>query len=162
MWHTHITVAAVIEHQNKFLLVSDNTSQGIRLNQPAGHLEASEDLLAAIVREVKEESSMDFVPEGVVGIYLYHPSPEKTYLRVCFSGRLLDYAKVPCPAADDDDVIAAGWYDLTTIQKRASEHRSQLVTQCIDDYLSGQLFPLSMLHNITSRYTKLSSSPITA
>jgi ADP-ribose pyrophosphatase YjhB (NUDIX family) len=162
MWHTHITVAAVIEHQNKFLLVSDNTSQGIRLNQPAGHLEASEDLLAAIVREVKEESSMDFVPEGVVGIYLYHPSPEKTYLRVCFSGRLLDYAKVPCPAADDDGVIAAGWYDLTTIQKRASEHRSQLVTQCIDDYLSGQLFPLSMLHNITSRYTKLSNSPIIA
>ena len=162
MWHTHITVAAVIEHQNKFLLVSDNTSQGIRLNQPAGHLEASEDLLAAIVREVKEESSMDFVPEGVVGIYLYHPSPEKTYLRVCFSGRLLDYAKVPCPAADDDGVIAAGWYDLTTIQKRASEHRSQLVTQCIDDYLSGQLFPLSMLHNIASRYTKLSNSPIIA
>lgn len=150
MWQTHITVAAVIEHKNKFLLVSDSTSQGIKLNQPAGHLEADEDLRAAIVREVKEESSMDFVPTGIIGIYLYHPNPEQTYLRICFSGSLLDYDQVPCPAADDDGVIAAGWYDLTTIQKRISEHRSQLVMQCIDDYLSGKLFSLSMLHNIAS------------
>lgn len=152
MWQPHITVAAVIEHQGSFLLVSDNTSRGVMLNQPAGHLEPNEDLIAAVIREVKEESSMDFRPEKIVGMYLYHPNPEQTYLRICFTGSLLDYTKTPCPAQDDDGVIAANWFDLAAIRKRASEHRSQLVIQCIDDYLNGQLYPLSMLHNIVPNY----------
>ena len=148
MWKPHITVAAVIEYQERFLLVSDSTSRGVLLNQPAGHLEANEDLITAVIREVKEETSMDFRPEKIVGIYLYHPNSEQTYLRVCFTGSLLDYSKTPCPVEGDDGVIAANWFDLATIHKRAGEHRSQLVAQCIDDYLSGQLYPLSMLHHI--------------
>ena len=39
IWKPHVTVAAVIEREGKFLLVEEQTDEGIRFNQPAGHLE---------------------------------------------------------------------------------------------------------------------------
>ena len=145
MWKPHITVAAVIEHQQQFVLVTDNTSLGLKLNQPAGHMEPNEDLLAAVIREVKEETSLDFIPEAIVGIYLYNPNPQHTYLRICFSGQLKDYSLTPAPSPTDDGVVAAGWYDLATIKNRKDEHRSELVLRCLADYLNGHRFPLSIL-----------------
>ncbi|HCN88270.1 MAG TPA: NUDIX hydrolase, partial [Oxalobacteraceae bacterium] len=39
VWKPAVTVAAVIERAGLFLLVEEETSDGIRLNQPAGHLD---------------------------------------------------------------------------------------------------------------------------
>lgn len=147
MTNTHITVAAVIEHQNKFLLVTDVTSTGHKLNQPAGHLEANEDIIAAVIREVFEESSMNFTPKKLIGIYLYNPNPENTYLRFCFKGVVTNIHETPAPMTNDDGVIAANWYDLETIKSRKDELRSTLVMKCIDDYLAGIEFPLEVLAN---------------
>lgn len=147
MPNIHITVAAVIENQNKFLLVTDITSNGHKLNQPAGHVEANEDIITAVIREVYEESSMNFIPKKLIGIYLYNPNPENTYLRFCFKGIVTNIHETPRPIANDDGVIAAGWYDLETIKSRRKELRSTLVMKCIDDYLSGIEFPLEVLAN---------------
>ena len=68
-WKPNVTVAAIIERDGKFLLVEEHTSQGLRLNQPAGHLEANESLLQAAVREAREESAYEFHPQHLVGIY---------------------------------------------------------------------------------------------
>ena len=147
MWQTHITVAAIIEHQAKFLLVTDNTSSGHKLNQPAGHVEPQEDIIAAVIREVKEETSLDFTPKKIVGIYWYHPNPEQSYLRVCFSGQVSDLSVQPQARLNDDDVIAVNWYQLNEIIARQKEHRSSLVLRCINDYLAGNEFPLALLAN---------------
>jgi 8-oxo-dGTP pyrophosphatase MutT (NUDIX family) len=59
IWKPNVTVAAIVEQDGKFLLVEEHTSQGLRFNQPAGHLEANESLLQAVIRETREESAYD-------------------------------------------------------------------------------------------------------
>ena len=51
IWKPHVTVAAVLERDGKFLLVEEETNEGIRFNQPAGHLECRESLIDAVIRE---------------------------------------------------------------------------------------------------------------
>ncbi len=145
MWHPHVTVAAVIEHNGKFLLVRDDTSTGIKLNQPAGHLEPNEIIIDAVVREVKEETGLDFIPQKLTGIYLMPANSEVTYLRFCFSGTLKDYNKPPKPLENEDNVVEALWLSLDEIKARNAEHRAVVVMKSIEDYLSGIEFPLSLL-----------------
>ena len=64
IWHPHVTVAAVIEDQQRFLLVEESSDNLIVLNQPAGHLEAGETILEAVIRETLEETAWQFVPEN--------------------------------------------------------------------------------------------------
>ena len=68
-WKPNVTVAALIERDGRYLLVEEDTDDGIRLNQPAGHLDENESLVAACVRETLEESAWTFAPTAVVGIY---------------------------------------------------------------------------------------------
>ena len=89
IWKPNVTVAAVIEHGGKFLLIEEETSQGLRYNQPAGHLEAHESLIAAVVRETLEESAYHFTPQHLLGIYRWHSSESDTiYLRFAFTGKI--------------------------------------------------------------------------
>ena len=60
IWKPNVTVAAVVERDGEFLLVEEQTAHGIRYNQPAGHLEPGESLLAAVVRETLEETAWQF------------------------------------------------------------------------------------------------------
>ena len=65
-----VTVGAIIERDGRFLLVEEHTRAGLRLNNPAGHLEPAEDLLQGCAREVLEETAFDFVPTALLGVYL--------------------------------------------------------------------------------------------
>ncbi len=51
LWKPNVTVAAVIERDGRFLLVEEETDDGIRFNQPAGHLDEGESLVDAAARE---------------------------------------------------------------------------------------------------------------
>lgn len=143
----HITVAAIIEHKGKFALVIDDTKAGHRLNQPAGHTEINETVMAAVIREVKEESSLDFTPEKIVGIYLFQPDNNNLYLRICFKGTVSNPDIKPRPCTDDDGVIDANWYSLEEIKQMQSVHRSELVMQCLNDYLDGKEYPLELIQH---------------
>ena len=57
-----VTVAAIIEHEGRFLLIEEETSEGVKLNQPAGHLDPYESLEQAVVREALEETAHEFIP----------------------------------------------------------------------------------------------------
>ncbi len=143
IWKPNITVAAIIEQDGKFLLVEEHTSQGVLFNQPAGHLESGESLLAAVARETLEESAYTFEPQHLVGIYRWHaPQSDTTYLRFAFAGRIL--AHHPQQALDEG-IIRAVWMTQEEIRASHAHHRSPLVLRCVEDYLSGKRYPLELL-----------------
>lgn len=134
-----LTVAAVIQQQNRFLMVEEREGDGpLVLNQPAGHVEPGEGLLEAVIREVREETGLVFVPEALLGLYPLCAANGKNYLRVCFLGRVAEGA---LPAPEDSDILGCDWFDQAQIQARP--RRSGLVLQCLEDALAGTRLPLA-------------------
>jgi ADP-ribose pyrophosphatase YjhB (NUDIX family) len=144
-WKPNVTVAAIVMQDDRFLLVEENIDNHIVFNQPAGHLEKNESLIQAIKREVLEETALEFVPESIIGIYLY-PSKfaEITYLRICFSGRC---AKQHIERQLDDGILRVVWFRRDEIKTHEERMRSPLVIRCIDDFLSGKSYPLELLNH---------------
>lgn len=147
IWKPSVTVAAIIERSGKFLLVEEETSDGIRLNQPAGHLEPGESLVTAVTRETLEETAHDFCPETLVGVYMSRyvssrSSEAVTYLRFAFAGHLGDRHERPL----DHGILRTVWMTLEELAASQDRHRSPLVLQCAHDYLAGKRNPLSVLH----------------
>lgn len=143
IWKPNVTVAAIIEQEGRFLLVEEHTSQGIRFNQPAGHLEQDESLLAAVAREAREETAHEFEPQHLVGIYRWPaPGSDIIYLRFAFTGRTLAFH----PEQElDEGIIRAAWMTPQEIRACRPQHRSPLVLRCVEDYLSGRRYPLELL-----------------
>jgi 8-oxo-dGTP pyrophosphatase MutT (NUDIX family) len=151
-WKPSVTVAAVIEHQGRFLVVEENTVAGVRLNQPAGHLEAGETLALACVREALEETAHHVDVVSGVGIYLARfvheaSATDVTYLRFAFACRLADRAGGAFDAGRslDQGILRTHWLSADELRARQSEHRSPLVMQVVDDYLSGSRFDPDVL-----------------
>ncbi|WP_031432652.1 NUDIX hydrolase [Methylomarinum vadi] len=143
VWKPHVTVAAVIEQNNRFLLVEEHTPDGLRLNQPAGHLEENEDLISAVKREVSEETAWQFEPENIVSVQLWRKKPHHpSFLRFTFCGRI--HSHDPLQPLDDE-IIGTHWLSREAIAAKPELLRSPLVLICVDNYLSGQRYPLSML-----------------
>lgn len=143
IWKPNVTVAAVIEQDGKFLLVEEHTSQGLLLNQPAGHLEPNESLLAAVVRETLEESAYTFEPQQLIGIYRWHaPASDTTYLRFAFTGTILAHH---AERALDDGIVRTIWMSPDEIRTSTPRHRSPLILRCVEDYLAGKRYPLELL-----------------
>jgi 8-oxo-dGTP pyrophosphatase MutT (NUDIX family) len=138
-----VTVAAVIERDGRFLMVEERAGGNLVLNQPAGHLEQGESLLAAVTREALEETGHRFEPDHVVGVYLWRSEDaDTTYLRIAFCGDVEPSADV---AALDEGIVAVHWLTRAQLTRRAHELRSPMVLRCVDDYLSGQRYPLECL-----------------
>ena len=132
-----LTVAAIIERGGGFLFVEERDGSGPRvLNQPAGHVEEGEALIAATIREVREETGLAFTPEGLVGIYALQAANGKDYLRVCFHGSVEEGEAQP----QDADILACHWF--TREELALKPLRSGLVARCLEDYLKGQRLPL--------------------
>lgn len=145
IWRPNVTVASVLERGGRFMLVEEETEGGLRLNQPAGHLEAQESLLDAVVRETREETAHCFLPEYLVGVYLWpRPSGDVTYLRFTFGGGLGEQIQ---GARLDDGIVAVVWMTPDELRACSSRHRSPLVMQCVEDYLAGRRFPLDLLRH---------------
>lgn len=147
IWKPSVTVAAIIEHDRKFLLVEEETSDGIRFNQPAGHLDPGESLIDAVSREALEETAHEFKPDALVGVYMSRylsnrTGDDVTYLRFAFSGRV--GAQLDRPL--DDGILRAVWMSYEELLVCQEKHRSPLVLQCVDDYLEGKRSPLSLIY----------------
>lgn len=145
IWKPRTTVAAVVEHNQQFLLVEEEINGKMTLNQPAGHLEPDESLIEAVIRETQEETAWQFEPEALVGIYRWkHPVKDDTYIRYCFCGQVTQHD----PEQElDGDIHRALWLTLEQIEARQADHRSPLVLQCFRDYLDGHRYPLDLLRN---------------
>lgn len=145
VWKPHVVVAAIVEDDGRFLLVEEETDDGIRINQPAGHLEPEESLADAVRREVLEETARNFDPQGLVGVYrLPSAGRRPTFLRFAFWGPV---GEVKPGRSLDAEILRADWYTVDEVRSSASRHRSPLVMQCIDDYLAGHRFPMTLLRD---------------
>jgi 8-oxo-dGTP pyrophosphatase MutT (NUDIX family) len=143
VWKPNVTVAAVVERAGRFLLVEEKTREGVRLNQPAGHLEPDESIIAAVKRETLEETAYEFAPEQITGIYRWNkPGSNLTYLRFAFCGRLGNHHP---ERALDTGIIRAVWLSREEILGSVARHRSPLVVRCIEDFLSGQRYAIDAL-----------------
>ena len=141
VWKPSVTVAAVIERDGRFLFVEERIDGRLVLNQPAGHLDPGESLVAACRREVMEETAHRFQPEGLVGVYRWHyAAKDVTFLRFCFMGKILGTEQRPL----DKEIVQLHWLTPGELQKRKAEHRSPLVLKCVDDFLAGHRFPLDL------------------
>ena len=152
-WKPNVTVAAVIERDGRFLLVEEQSADGLRLNNPAGHLEPGESLEQACIRETLEETTFGFRPDALVGVYLTGPTPQTsngntpdgagiTYLRFAFRGVL----GASDPARQlDHGIVRTVWMSAQEIRASRDRHRSPVLLQCIEDYLAGRSFPLGLV-----------------
>ena len=137
------TVAAVIHHQGKFLFVEEQENSNIVFNQPAGHLEENESLIAAIKREVLEETGLALEPDYLCGIYYFHRPDLKLYfLRFCF---VIELDQWLTGKPQDNEIIDTHWFTLKQIKEKRQSLRSPMVLECIEDYLAGNKIPLSQL-----------------
>jgi ADP-ribose pyrophosphatase YjhB (NUDIX family) len=138
-----VTVAAVLERDGRFLVVEEQTDEGVRINQPAGHLEAGESIIQGTRRETLEESAYRFEPRALVGIYRWrHPEKDVTYVRFALCG------EVGARRTDlslDHGILRALWLTPDQLRECAPAHRSPLVMRCVDDYLAGRRYPLELL-----------------
>ncbi|MCY4746084.1 NUDIX hydrolase [Pelomonas sp. UHG3] len=152
-----VTVAAVIERDGRYLLVEEETAEGLMLNNPAGHVELGESPIEAVVREALEETARPFTPEHFLGVYLarfVRPArlEDVTYVRLAFSGAAGDEI---AGRALDAGIHRTLWMTLDEIAACAERHRSPLVLQCVQDHAAGRRLPLAAVFAHTSLTTPL-------
>ena len=180
-WKPSVTVAAIIERQvdgeSQFLLVEEHTPEGLKLNNPAGHLDPEESPQQGVVREVLEETACVFTPDRLVGVYLSRfqrpammeppgfatprggaagleaarrPAEDVTFLRFAFGGSV----GAPDPARTlDEGIVRTLWMTLPELRASRARHRSPHVLGCIEDYLNGRRYSLDTITTDATVYS---------
>jgi ADP-ribose pyrophosphatase YjhB (NUDIX family) len=123
IWKPSVTVAAIIERDGRYLLIEEHTQEGLRLNNPAGHLDPGESPAQACAREALEETAQPFTPTALVGIYLSRfqrpaTGEDITYVRMAFCGDIGELQ----PHLNLDQLVAR-WQRLVKEVASAHVHR---------------------------------------
>jgi 8-oxo-dGTP pyrophosphatase MutT (NUDIX family) len=144
MWKPHVVAATIVERDGRFLCVEERVDGRTVFNQPAGHLDPGETLVAAAVRETLEETAWTVAVTSLLGIYLMDTEiADKTFLRFCF---VATAERFDPERRLDVEIVRAHWFTRDELHARSAQHRSPLVMRTVDDYLGGQRYPLSLLH----------------
>lgn len=142
-WAPSVTVAAIIESGGRYLLVEEQTVDGLRLNNPAGHLEPGESPEQGAIREALEETACRFEPQWLLGVYLARlqrppragaPGEDVTYLRFAYAGRVGDPI---AGRALDQGIVRTLWLTPAEVRDSVARHRSPLVLRCVLDHAAG-------------------------
>ena len=142
-WRPDLTVAAIVQRQDRFLIVEERIGGLLVLNQPAGHVEDGESILAAATRETLEETAWHFTPQHLLGVYLWRDEASgRSFLRFAITGEVLHHEP---ERALDDGIVAAHWLSRDELLAQSARLRSPLVLRCIDDHLAGQRHDLQAL-----------------
>ncbi|MDH4396703.1 MAG: NUDIX hydrolase [Limnobacter sp.] len=152
VWKPSVTVAAIVEKDGKYLIVEEHTTDGIKLNQPAGHLDPGEAPENGAARECLEESAWVVKPVALLGVYLSRYTSSRTneditYLRFAF---VAEAVEEKIGQALDDGIIQVKWLSYDELKACEDQHRSPLVLRCVEDlraYKAG-IKPITPLSNV--------------
>ena len=140
-----ITVATIIERERRFLVIEEQTRSGLRLNQPAGHVEVGESIAAAAARETLEETGWRVQPTELVGVYQWQSPFDGSYVRFTFAAE----PRIHEPDRTlDAGIVRTLWLTYDEIADRRHLHRSPFVLRSLDDYLGGRRWPLGLIANL--------------
>ncbi len=141
-----VTVAAIVQHEQRFLIVEERIRGALLLNQPAGHVELGETLIDAVIREAREESAWDFRPVALVGTYLWrHPDNGRSTLRFAFCGSVANHDPT---ARLDRGVVRALWLTQRELNASAARMRSPLVLRSVEDFMAGHRYALDSVASV--------------
>ena len=136
MYPTDLTVAAVVEHDGKYLLVEEHAMGRCVFTQPGGHIETGETPEQAVIRETLEETGCTVECQDLIGVYLWiHPQTRQQFLRIIYAAKYL-----ACDQSRqlDDNIVARRWFTRADLEQRRSSLRTPVVLRCIHDYESGK------------------------
>lgn len=150
-WRPDLTVAAVVQRQDRYLIVEESIGGRIVLNQPAGHVEDGESIIAAAERETLEETAWQLLPQHLLGVYLWRNEENgRSFLRIAICGEVLRHD----PSRRlDRGIVAAHWLTRDQLLAQSARLRSPMVLRCIDDHLAGHRHDLQALTHLTSLAT---------
>lgn len=141
-WTPHATVAAIVVKNDRFLMVEEISGGKQVFNQPAGHVEQGESIIAATVRETLEETGWAVKPVALQGLYTYTaPANGVTYHRYCIIAEALHEV---ANAELDDGIIGPQWMSIDEL-RQCDRLRSPMVLTCAEDYLKDRHFPLDII-----------------
>ncbi len=149
-WRPRVTVAGIVCHAGRYLLVEERPHGQACLNQPAGHWEPGETLLEAVCREVREETGWPFRPQALVGLYRWDAPSGDTFLRLAVAGTVdLEAPRGPL----DAPILATHWLTPAQLERPPAPLRSPLVRRCIQDHARGRAYPLELLVDLGAGLT---------
>lgn len=141
----HLTVAALVHYQGRFLFVEEKDKYSGRrvLNQPAGHMEENEHLVAAMERELFEETGLRLQPDYWMGISQLTTAHQHIYVRInfVFTPAILPEYYQP----QDSDILALHWLSQEEFKTFPIPERSPLVTDTLQRYQNGVYLPLNLI-----------------
>ena len=142
-WRPHVTVACVVADGDRYLMVEEEVSGRLAYNQPAGHLDDGESLVAAALRETLEETGWTVELQHLIGIHQWRSTEHgDAVIRFSFAARGIAHdASRPL----DKGIRRALWLTRGEIAALGERLRSPLVLLSIDAWLAGQRLPLSTL-----------------
>ena len=136
MYPTDLTIAAVVQHNSRFLLVEEHAMGLAVLNQPGGHIESGEAPEQAVVREVLEETGCAIACDDMIGVYLWiHPQTRQQFLRIVYAATFVSCDEsLPL----DDSILSRQWLTRAELEARRKNMRSPAVLRCIEDFDKGR------------------------
>ena len=135
MYATDLTVAALVHHKGRYLLVEEFAMGRVVLNQPGGHIESGESPEDAAVRETLEESGCRIECRELIGLYLWiHPQTRQQFVKIVYVGKFIDYDE---ERALDQGIIARRWMTREDVEQRCQDLRTPVVLRCIHDFEAG-------------------------
>ncbi|WP_320820055.1 NUDIX hydrolase [Thalassolituus sp.] len=141
-WTPHATVATIVFHNDRFLMVEELSAGEAVFNQPAGHIEAGETIETAAIRETLEETGWHVAITALLGLYTYTaPANGITYHRYCLIGEAINH---DTDAELDEGIIGPQWLTIEELRS-SSRLRSPMVLTCAEDYISGRHYPLDVI-----------------
>ena len=155
MLPTDLTVSAVVEIDDRFLMIEERSSGIVVVNQPGGHIQAGESPEQAIIRETVEEARCEITVSGLLGVYLWiHPQSRQQFLRIVYTADMVseDHSRNL-----DNGIFAVHWYTLADLRQRKKDLRSPVVMRCVEDYVSGHRQPDSLLAGMAPVQQNVSS-----
>lgn len=115
---------------------------------PGGYVDRGEELMAAAVREAREESNLEIQVDGLINIYSYSG---QTAIIIVYAATL-----VSGEIRADDESLDAAWYGTANLPWDEFAFRS--THEAFRDYLSGILHPYAAQETVGQKITRSRSA----